>query len=409
MIRFGPSWRNRDRLAVRGSPLRSRRVIRFNQAALEGNEMAYIQRAVERGHTACSGPYATAAGDLLSEWLGGPDVLLTTSCTAALEMSAMLLELQPGDTVVVPSFTFPSTALAFAREGARILFCDIERETLGLDPAHLTSLLDDTVRAVVPVHYAGVGCDMAGIEAAIDGRDISVIEDNAHGLFGSYRRRPLGSLGALATLSFHETKNFICGEGGALIVNAERFADRAHVLYDKGTNRREFMLGHVDKYSWQDLGSSFGLSEVLAAFLFAQLEQRDRILAKRKAVGDLYRDLLTPFADDLHIQLPIVPPDRESAHHMFYVLLPDRETRDRALEETRRHGVQTTFHYVPLHSSPAGQRFAARPSACPVADEIGGRLIRLPFHNNLSRDDVHRVVEVFLQVLRPGAGAELVG
>jgi dTDP-4-amino-4,6-dideoxygalactose transaminase len=383
-------------------------VIRFNQASLEGNEMAYIQRAVQRGHTACSGPFATEAGELLGNWFGGADVLLTTSCTSALEMSAMLLELKPGDTVVVPSFTFPSTALAFAREGARVLFCDIERETLGLDPAHLATLLDDTVRAVVPVHYAGIGCDMAGIDAAIAGRNIAVIEDNAHGLFGSYRGRPLGSLGELATLSFHETKNFICGEGGALIVNDERFVDRAHVLYDKGTNRRAFMLGQVDKYSWQDLGSSFGLSEVLAAFLFAQLEQRELILAKRKAVGDLYRDLLTPFVDDLQIQLPIVPPDRDPAHHMFYVLLPDRETRDRVLQETHAHGVQTTFHYVPLHSSPAGQKFAARPVECPVTDEISGRLIRLPFHNNLSREDVGRVVDVFLQVLHRGAGAELV-
>jgi len=336
-------------------------------------------------------------------------VLLTTSCTSALEMSALLLDLQPGDTVVVPSFTFTSTALAFAREGARILFCDIERETLGLDPAHLESLLDDSVRAVVPVHYAGVGCDMAGIEAAIDGRDIAVIEDNAHGLFAAYQGRPLGGLGALGALSFHETKNFICGEGGALIVNDERYVDRAHVLYDKGTNRREFMLGHVDKYSWQDLGSSFGLSEVLAAFLLAQLERREVILAKRKAVSDMYRDLLAPFAGDLSMQLPVVPPDRDPAYHMFYVLLPDRETRDLVLEATHARGVQTTFHYVPLHTAPAGQRFAARPVECPVTDEISGRLLRLPFHNNLPAEDVGRVVDVLLEVLQPGAGAELVG
>jgi dTDP-4-amino-4,6-dideoxygalactose transaminase len=384
-------------------------LIRFNQPSLEGNEMAYIRNAVERGHTACSGPYATAAGELLREWFGANDVLLTTSCTSALEMSAMLLDLRPGDTVVVPSFTFTSTALAFAREGARILFCDIERETLGLDPVHLESLLDDSVRAVVPVHYAGVGCDMAGIDAVLAGRDVAVIEDNAHGLFASYRGRPLGSLGALGALSFHETKNFICGEGGALIINDERYADRAHVLYDKGTNRRDFALGRVDKYSWQDLGSSFGLSEVLAAFLFAQLEQREVILRKRKSVSDRYQELLAPFADELQLQLPVVPPDRDPAYHMYYVLLPDRTTRDAVLAAMKRHGVQTTFHYVPLHSAPAGVRFAARPADCPVTDEISGRLLRLPFHNNLSGDDVERVVDVLLQVLRSGAGAELVG
>jgi dTDP-4-amino-4,6-dideoxygalactose transaminase len=375
--------------------------IRFNKPTLEGNELAYIQTAVETGHTSCSGPYATAASELLREWLGAPDVLLTTSCTAALEMAALLLELEPGDTVVVPSFTFTSTATAFAREGAKILFCDIEPETLGLDPAHLETLLDDSVRAVVPVHYAGVGCDMAGIDAAIGERDIAVIEDNAHGLFGSYRGRPLGSLGKFATLSFHETKNFICGEGGALIVNAEEHVARAHVLYDKGTNRREFMLGQVDKYSWQDIGSSFGLSEVLAAYLYGQLEQREVILAKRRAVSETYRHLLEPIAEEFSLRLPVVPADREQAYHMFYVLLPDRAMRDAVIESMCEQGVRPTFHYVPLHSAPAGAMFAARPTQCPVTDDVSGRLLRLPFHNNLSLEDIDRVVEVLRRALVP--------
>lgn len=373
--------------------------IRFNKPSLEGNELAYIHTAVETGHTSCSGPYAAAGSELLREWLGAPDVLLTTSCTAALEMSALLLQLEPGDTVVVPSFTFTSTATAFAREGAKILFCDIEPETLGLDPAHLETLIDDSVRAVVPVHYAGVGCDMAGIDAAIAGRDIAVIEDNAHGLFGSYRGRPLGSLGQFATLSFHETKNFICGEGGALIVNDEQFVDRAHVLYDKGTNRRAFMLGQVDKYSWQDTGSSFGLSEVLAAYLYGQLEQREVILAKRRAVSETYRHLLEPIADEFSLRLPVVPADREQAYHMYYILLPDRPTRDAVIESMREQGVQPTFHYVPLHSAPAGVKFAARPTDCPVTDDVSGRLLRLPFYNNLSLEGAKRVVDVFCKAL----------
>jgi dTDP-4-amino-4,6-dideoxygalactose transaminase len=373
--------------------------IRFNKPSLEGNELAYIATAVETGHTSCSGPFASAATELLTGWLGSPDVLLTTSCTAALEMTALLLDFQPGDTVVVPSFTFTSTALAFAREGAKVVFCDIERETLGLDPAHLETLIDDSVRAVVPVHYAGVACDMAGIDAVIGGRDIAVIEDNAHGLYGSYRGRPLGSLGRFATLSFHETKNFICGEGGALILNDERDVARAHVFYDKGTNRREFMLGQVDKYSWQDMGSSFGMSDVLAAFLYGQLEQREIILAKRRDVFDTYAHMLTPLAADFGLGLPTVPADREQAYHMFYVLLPDRPTRDAVLGAMQAEGVHPTFHYVPLHSAPAAAKFAARPTECPVTDDISGRLLRLPFHNNLSMEDADRVVDVFQRSL----------
>jgi len=300
---------------------------------------------------------------------------------------------------VVPSFTFTSTATAFAREGAKILFCDIEPKTLALDPAHLATLIDDSVRAVVPVHYAGVGCDMEGIEAAIGGRDIAVIEDNAHGLFASYQGRPLGSLGRFATLSFHETKNFICGEGGALILNEERDIARAHVLYDKGTNRREFMLGQVDKYSWQDVGSSFGMSDVLAAFLYGQLEQREVILAKRRSVFECYEQLLKPIAEEFGLGLPIVPADRDQAYHMFYVLLPDRPTRDFVLTSMQQEGVQPTFHYVPLHSAPGGVKFAARPTECPVTDDISGRLLRLPFHNNLSIEEANRVVDTFQRAL----------
>jgi dTDP-4-amino-4,6-dideoxygalactose transaminase len=374
-------------------------VIRFNKAALEGNELAYVETAVETGHTSCSGPFSSAAAELLREWFEAPGVLLTTSCTAALELSGMLLNLGPDDTVVVPSFTFVTTALAYARSGARLLFCDIEDETLGLDPNHLATLLDDSVRAVVPVHYAGVGCDMAGIEAAIGGRDVTIIEDNAHGLFATYRGRPLGSLGRFATLSFHETKNFICGEGGALVVNDEADLARAHVLYDKGTNRRAFMLGQVDKYSWQDIGSSFGLSDVLAAFLHGQLEQRDVILQKRRTVFERYEQLLAPVAEELGIRLPIVPADREQAYHMFYVLLPDRQTRDAVLQEMREHDVQPTFHYVPLHSAPGAARVSARDVQCPVTDDISGRLLRLPFHNNLSAADAERVVDVLCRAL----------
>ncbi|MBA2529086.1 MAG: dTDP-4-amino-4,6-dideoxygalactose transaminase [Euzebyales bacterium] len=374
--------------------------IRFNQPTLEGRELDYLRAAVEGGHTSASGPFAARAAEVIREDVGAREVLLTTSCTAALELSAMLLDLRPGDTVVVPSFTFTSTALAFARAGARILFCDIEPRTLGIDPEHLAGLLDDTVRAVVPVHYAGVACDVAGLRAALAAWPAAdVIEDNAHGLFGRWRGQPLGSLGRFATLSFHETKNFVCGEGGALLVNDDRDIDRARVLYDKGTNRRAFFLGQVDKYSWKDTGSSFGLADTLAAYLYAQLERRDAILAKRRAVFDRYVGLLAPDADAHGYRLPIVPEDCEQAYHMFYVLLADQQTRDHVLERMRAAGVQPTFHYVPLHSSEGGRRFAARPTDCPVTDDVSGRLLRLPFHNNLTAQDADRVVTAMLDAL----------
>ncbi len=372
----------------------------FNRATVEGAELEYVAESVRNGHMSSSGPFAARVGDLLQRASGAEEVLLTTSCTAALEMSAMLLDLQPGDTVVVPSFTFTSTALAFARQGARILFCDIEPTTLGLDPEHLAALLDDSVRAVVPVHYAGVACDIEGIREVLSDRpDICVIEDNAHGLFGHWRSLPLGSLGRFATLSFHETKNFGCGEGGALLLNDSRDVDRARVVYDKGTNRRAFFLGQVDKYSWKDTGSSFGLSDTLAAFLLGQLEQRDTVQAKRRRVFKRYQAALAPHADGLGFRLPVVPHDCDPAYHMFYVLLPDRETRDAVLDAMRAQGLQATFHYVPLHSSEGGRRFAERPTECPTSTEISGRLLRLPFYNSLSDDELARVVDGFLRAL----------
>ena len=372
--------------------------IPFNKTATVGREMEYVQEAITGGHPASGGAFTARACAVLAEAVGAPEVLLTTSCTAALELSAMLLDLEPGDTVIVPSFTFTSTALAFARQGARLVFCDIEPVTLGLDPQHLATLLDDSVRAVVVVHYAGVACDVAGVRRVLADRpDVTVVEDNAHGLFGSWRGEPLGSLGRFSAQSFHETKNFVCGEGGAIVLNDEADVDRARVLYDKGTNRRAFLLGQVDKYSWKDTGSSFGIADVLAAYLLAQLEQRSTVQGKRRAVHERYEAALAPHADELGFSLPVRPPDRESAYHMFYVLLRDREQRNSVLESMRAAGVQPTFHYVPLHSSDAGRRFAARPTDCPVSDDVSGRLLRLPFYNELTPAETDRVVATFVE------------
>jgi dTDP-4-amino-4,6-dideoxygalactose transaminase len=370
--------------------------IPFNRPALEGNELAYVKAAMESGHTSASGEFSVKVAAALRAEMGAEEVLLTTSCTSALELSALLLDLQPGDTVIVPSFTFTTTALAYARSGARLLFCDIEPRTLGMDPAHLETLLDDSVRAVVLVHYAGIACDVDGIRKVLKDRpDVAVIEDNAHGLFGRWRDQPLGSLGRFATQSFHDTKNFVSGEGGALVISEARDVDRARVLYDKGTNRRAFMMGQVDKYSWKDTGSSFGLSDILAAQLWGQLERREVIQHKRRVVFDRYAGMLADVADGLGVTLPLVPADCESAYHMYHVLLPDRATRDEALVGMREQGVQATFHYVPLHSSDAGRRFAARQIECPVTDDISGRLLRLPFYNNLTEAEAEQVVNAF--------------
>jgi dTDP-4-amino-4,6-dideoxygalactose transaminase len=378
--------------------------IRFNVPSIEGNELAYLEQSLRDGHTSSSGPFSARAGAILREESGSHEVMLTTSCTAALELSALLLDLQPGDTVVVPSFTFSTSALAFASRGARLIYCDIETTTLGLDPKHLAELLDESVRAVVVVHYGGVACDLDGIRSVLSERpDVVLIEDNAHGLFGRWRGQPLGTFGALTSLSFHETKNFTCGEGGALLVNDPAFVDRARILYDKGTNRRAFFLGQVDKYSWVDTGSSFGLSDLLAATLLAQLEKAEQIQARRRHVHESYLAALAPYTE-LGVTLPSVPEGCDPAWHLFYVLMPDKPTRDAVMEAMRREGINPTFHYVPLHSSIGGRRFAARQTDCPVTTDVSERLMRMPFFNGLTDAQIERIVDSFARATRAAVG-----
>jgi dTDP-4-amino-4,6-dideoxygalactose transaminase len=357
------------------------RDVPFNVASVVGRELDHVQEAVRSGHLSSGGPFARRTAEILAAATGSPEVLMTTSCTAALELSAMLMDLQEGDTVIVPSFTFTSTGLAYARQGAGLVFCDIEPRTLGLDPAHL--------RVVVIVHYAGVACDVQGIRDVLAAwPQVRLVEDNAHGLFGAWRGEPLGSLGRYATLSFHETKNFVCGEGGALVLNDAEDVDRARVLYDKGTNRHAFMLGQVDKYTWKDTGSSFGLSDVLAAYLLGQLEQRELVQARRRRLHERYEAALAPLAGELDFEVMQVPEDRQPAHHLYYVLLPHRDRRNDVLELMRKAGVQATFHYQPLHTSDAGRAFAVRPTECPVSQDVSDRLLRLPFYNDLSESEV---------------------
>ncbi len=368
-------------------------MIPFNRPALAGREMEYVADAVRSGHASGGGPYTARCQDLLRSSLGAHDVVLTTSGTAALEVAALLLDLGPGDEVVIPSFTFPSTANAFVLRGARPVFVDVRPDTLNIDECQLESALTSRTKAIVVVHYAGISCEMDHILALAAERGIPVVEDNAHGLYGRYKGRSLGTFGPLAALSFHETKNFTCGEGGALIVNDPAYSERAEILCDKGTNRARFFRGDVDAYTWVDLGSSYRPSDILAAYLFAQLEAREAILRRRMEIWDTYDAQLGSWAEANDVQLPTVPSYCEQSYHMYYALLPDRERRDRFIAHLASLGVGAVFHYAPLHGSTMARTLGADRRPCPVADAVSERLVRLPFYNDLTAADQARVVE----------------
>ncbi|HKU44965.1 MAG TPA: dTDP-4-amino-4,6-dideoxygalactose transaminase, partial [Polyangiales bacterium] len=320
-----------------------------------GTELESIVDAIQRCELSGDGTSTRRCHELLESTLGVGKALLTTSCTHALEMAALLLRIRPGDEVIVPSFTFVSTANAFALHGAKPVFADVRPDTLNMDARQLEQLITPRTKAIVPVHYAGVACDLDAIAAIAQHHGISVIEDNAHGLFAKYKGRYLGTFGRLAVQSFHETKNFTCGEGGALLVNDPQLVERAEIIREKGTDRSRFYRGQVDKYSWRDVGSSFLPSGILAAFLFEQLAARERIQATRRRIYERYRDGLAAWADARDVQLPTIPAECEQAYHMFYMLLPTAAARTVLLSQLRAAGIQATFHYVPLHTSPFGQ------------------------------------------------------
>lgn len=372
--------------------------IPFNKPAIAGNEYAYIADALARGHISGDGSYTKECQALLEREMGVPRALLTTSCTHALEMCALLLDIRPGDEVIVPSFTFVSTVNAFVLRGARPVFADIRQDTLNVDERLLPELITPRTRAIVAVHYAGVGCAMDTILRIAASRGIAVVEDNAHGLFGRYKGRLLGTFGCLATQSFHETKNIYCGEGGALLINDTGLIERAEILREKGTNRSAYYRGEVDKYTWVDTGSSYVISDCLAAFLYAQLEHREQIGAARATVWHRYAEGLKDWASEQGVGLPHVPAWCEQSYHMFYLLMPTLEARQALIAHLRNQGILSVFHYVPLHSSPMGRRLGGRPGDCPVTEAVSDRLLRLPFYNQLSEDvqwDVIRAIGQF--------------
>lgn len=374
--------------------------IPFNRPGPAGGELEYIRQVVDSGRYSGDGPFAQRCCKLLAEILGSARVFLTPSCTDALELCALLLDLGPGDEVIMPSFTFVSTANAFVLRGVRPVFADIRPDTLNLDEEQVAGLIGPRTKAIVPVHYAGVACEMDRLCELGRRHGLDLIEDAAHALCGSYRGRPLGSFGSLATLSFHETKNFTCGEGGALLINQERYASRAEILRDKGTNRSQFFRGEIDKYTWVDIGSSHVVSELSAAFLLAQLEARKRIQEARRRTWAFYLERLEGWAEEKGVGLPTVPAECASSYHLFYLLCPSESHRERLIQDLDVRGVATVFHYVPLHLSPMGRRLGYRPGLLPVTEDTSPRLLRLPLYASLTEAQQEQVCTALIDVTR---------
>jgi dTDP-4-amino-4,6-dideoxygalactose transaminase len=367
--------------------------IPFNKPFIAGKELYYIAQAVTLGNISGDGHFTQQCTKILEDRFQIKRVLLTPSCTAALEMAAMLLDLGPGDEVIVPSFTFVSTANAFVRLGARPVFVDIRPDTLNLDDALVEEAITERTRAIFPVHYAGIGCEMDRIMTIARKHGLRVVEDAAQGVNAFYDGRALGSIGDLGTYSFHETKNYICGEGGALCLNDPALIERAEIIRDKGTNRKQFFRGQVDKYTWVDVGSSYVPSEICSAFLYAQLEILDTISQRRRRIYQFYRKHLKCYEAEGLLRLPVTPEDCEGNYHLFYVLLPDQATRDGLLAHLNRNNIHAVFHYVPLHSSPMGQKFGYSPGDLPVTEDLSARLLRLPMYYEITEEEQNMVVD----------------
>jgi dTDP-4-amino-4,6-dideoxygalactose transaminase len=370
----------------------SRHAVPFNLPSIVGRELQYIEEAVSAGQLAGDGAFTRRCQRWLEERCRAEKVLLTHSCTAALEMAALLCGVGPGDEVLMPSFTFVSTANAFVLRGATPVFIDIRADTLNLDERLIGEAITERTRAIVPVHYAGVGCDMDAIARIAAAHGLRVIEDAAQALGATWRGRSLGTLGDLGCWSFHETKNFISGEGGALVVQDPALIEQAEIVREKGTDRSRFFRGQVDKYTWVELGSSYLPSELIAAYLFAQLELADAILARRRAIFARYRDALAPLEADGLLRLPVVPDECEPNGHMFYVLAETEATRDALLAFLNASGVNAVFHYVPLHDSPAGMRFGRTSGTLTHTEAASRRLLRLPCYFSLTDAQQDQVV-----------------
>lgn len=373
--------------------------IPFNLPHLAGKELDYIAAVQTKGHLAGDGPFTKRCHDWLRERSGCLEALLTHSCTAALEMTALLLDIEPGDEVIMPSYTFVSTANAFVLRGGVPVFVDIRADTLNIDENLIEAAITPRTKAIVPVHYAGVGCEMDTIMAIAKRHGLKVVEDAAQALLSSYKRQPLGAIGELGAYSFHESKNITSGEGGSLLVNDPVLASRAEIIREKGTDRSRFFRGEVDKYTWQDVGSSFLPGEMIAAFLWAQFEAADQITGQRRTMWQRYHTMLAVLEQKGLLRRPIVPDECQDNGHMYYVLLPANSSRSAILESLKRRGVSAHFHYVPLHSSPAGRRYGRAHGDLPVTDSASARLIRLPMWVGLTESQQTTVVQALTAIL----------
>ena len=371
--------------------------IPFNRAFIGDLERTYVAEALSSGHLAGDGSFTRRCSELLEQLLGAPRVLLTTSCTHALELAATLLDVGADDEVVVPSFAFVSTANAFLMRGGRPRFVDVRRDTLNLDESLVEAAITPRTKVIVLLHYGGVGCEIGPLLEIAGRHGVAVVEDNAHGLFATYDGRPLGSFGCLATQSFHETKNVTCGEGGALVINEPKYVARAEILREKGTDRTRFFRGEVDKYTWVDLGSNYVPAEMLAALLWGQLAARDRIQAARRRVWTAYADGLETWARDNDVGLPVVPTRCTQPYHLFFLMLPSAACRERLTAHLRRAGILSVFHYQPLHLSRVGRELGGRPGDCPVTEWASDRLLRLPLFAGLTEVEQARVIDEVLR------------
>ena len=374
--------------------------IPFNVPQLAGGEYGYIDEAMRSGKISGNGAFGRRCAQWLQERLNAPRALITPSCTAALELAAILCDLGPGDEVIVPSFTFVSSVNAFVLRGATPVFVEISADTLNIDPEAIRAAITERTRVIVVVHYAGVACDMEPIMAMAAEHGLRVVEDAAHGLPGSWNGRPLGSIGDLATFSFHETKNVQCGEGGALIINAPELVARAEIVQEKGTDRAQFFRGQVDKYTWRDIGSSYLLSELAAAFLWGQLEHADAITAERRAIWSRYHEAFADLEARSLVRRPVVPVGCEHSGHLYYLMLPSSELRDAFIAELAQRGVHSVFHYVPLHSSPAGSRLGRASGSLELTEDLSGRLVRLPIWQTLGDERQERVISAVHETCR---------
>jgi dTDP-4-amino-4,6-dideoxygalactose transaminase len=377
--------------------------IHFSKSTLAASEFMYVHQAMTSGHLHGDGPFTARCTQLLREALGCPHVLLTPSCTHALELAAMLLDLGPGDDVIMPSFTFPSTATAVVRAGARPIFVDIRTDTLNIDELQVEAAITPRTRCILPVHYNGVGSAMEALLEIAARHNLSIVEDNAHGLFGTYDGKYLGTLGSMGCLSFHGTKNFTCGEGGALLINDPALIDRAETIREKGTNRQAFLQGRVDKYSWVDVGSSFLPSDVSAAILLGQLEDRTNIQDARRQLWEGYLEALQPI-QALGVKLPSVPARCQQTWHLFALIVRSPEERTALAQYARRRGVECSFHYQPLHASAAGRRFGSSLNDCPETTSVSERLLRLPLYTDMTEEELYRVTDVVLSFYRINSG-----